>query len=63
MHPIHFTRPDQREVQLQPWSDHDLDQMSQITEDDISKAKRYWSRHLPARFKDLLNAVSRIGQR
>lgn len=61
MHPIRFTRPDQREVELQPWSDHELDAMSQVTDDEKRLAKRYWERHLPLMFKSLLNAVARIG--
>jgi hypothetical protein len=58
--PIQFTRPDRREVELQPWSDADLDRMATLTETDQRRAASYWRRFLPRRLRDLLDAISTI---
>jgi len=42
--PVRIHTPKGNEVELLPWSDQDLDEMSQITETDIERAKRYWRR-------------------
>ena len=55
--PIAFTRPDQRVMQYQPWTDDDLHSMSQVSEQDIADATLYWTKALPARFKRLLDAL------
>lgn len=57
--PIHFQTPGERAVELMPWSDQDLDNMAQITEDDMSRAESYWRRLLPQRLRDLLSAIAR----
>ncbi len=57
--PIHFQTPGERAVQLMPWSDQDLDNLSQITEDDIDRAEAYWRRRLPQRLRDILSATAR----
>ena len=54
--PIAFTRPDQRQDEYVPWSDDDLHTMSEVTEQDIEKARQYWQRALPARWRDLMEA-------
>jgi hypothetical protein len=54
--PIRFTRPDHREMLLQPWSLHDVDALATITESDIDQAESYWRRLLPRRLRDLLSA-------
>lgn len=61
MQPIQFTRPDQRVIEMQPWSDHDLGVMATVTEDDQRRAAAYWRRFLPRAMRGLLDAVSRIG--
>jgi hypothetical protein len=58
MQPIQFTRPDERQVELMPWSDHDLGTMSVVTDEDQQRARLYWRRHLPAVLRDLLDARS-----
>lgn len=60
MQPINFLRPDQREVQLQPWSEADLDQMAEVTETDKRRAAGFWRTWLPARIRGILDAV-RLG--
>lgn len=54
--PIHFQTPGERSVELLPWSDQDLEQMSQITEEDRRRADAYWRRLLPRKLRDLLSA-------
>ena len=54
--PIHFLRPDERSVEMLPWTDAELDQMSQISEGDKRTADAYWRRYLPKRLRDLLRA-------
>lgn len=58
MRPIHFLRPDQREAQLLPWSDQDLDEMAQISDADKEQTAAYWRRLLPRRLRNLLDARS-----
>ena len=58
--PIHFHTPGERPIALLPWSDRDLDQMSQISESDIRRADAYWKRYLPKRLRGLLDAKSTI---
>lgn len=60
--PIAFTRPDERQVELLMWTDQELDDMAIVTEDDQTRARAYWRRLLPRRFRDLLDAVSTVGQ-
>ncbi len=57
--PIHFQTPGQRAVELTPFSDQDLDNLSQITEDDIDRSQSFWQRRLPKPLHDLLNALRR----
>jgi len=56
--PIAFTRPDQRQVELLAWSDHDLDTLADISDTDIARAQGYWRSHLPRRYRLLLEATS-----
>lgn len=58
--PIQFLMPDQRTVQLLPWSDADLNQMSQVGPRDIKDAAAYWREHLPRRLRTILDARSTI---
>jgi len=60
--PIAFTRPDQRQVELMPWSDRDLDDMAIVTEDDQQRARSYWQRFLPRRYRAILDAISTIAR-
>jgi hypothetical protein len=55
--PIHFQTPGERHVELIPWTDQDLDNLSQITTDDMDRAESYWKRRLPKSLRDLLSAV------
>ncbi len=56
--PINFLRPDGSVVEVTAWSDADLDEMAFITPDDQQAAEAYWRRHLPRKFRTLLDAVS-----
>lgn len=58
--PIAFTRPDQRQVELLPWTDRDLDDMAMVTDEDRSRAASYWRMHLPRRYRALLDAISTV---
>lgn len=60
--PIAFTRPDERQVELLLWTDRDLDDMAIVSSDDQRRAASYWRRLLPPQFRDVLDAVSTIGQ-
>lgn len=62
MQPIQFRRPDQREVELQPWTDHDLDAMAEISETDKQRTAAYWRRYMPRRLRGLLDALSTVGR-
>ena len=57
--PIHFQTPGERAVELIPWSDQDLLNMTQITTDDMDRAEAYWRTRLPKHLKDLLTAIVR----
>jgi hypothetical protein len=39
-----------------PLTDEDLDKLSQVTPEDIEKAKSFWQENASAKYKDLLNA-------
>ena len=39
-----------------PLTDHDLDRLAEITEDDIQRAKALWRRTAPPEFRNLLEA-------
>jgi len=54
--PIAFQRPDQRVVELLPWSEDDLAIMAQVTEADIQHARLVWRDMLPRRWRLLLEA-------
>ncbi len=58
---ILFTRPDGRQVELLAWADYDLDALAAISEDDVSRAQRYWRAHLPRRYRLILDATSTVG--
>lgn len=58
--PIRFVHPNQREVELLSWSDHDLDQMAMLTEQDRQRANSLWRRLLPRVFRTLLAARSTV---
>jgi hypothetical protein len=58
MQPIQFQHPDQRVVELQPWSDADLDDLAQISDSDKERAAAYWRARLPRRLRVLIDAVS-----
>jgi hypothetical protein len=40
-----------------PLSDEELEQLAQITDDDIEAAKNLWRKNAPDEFRDLLDAV------
>lgn len=60
--PIHFQTSEERHIELIPWSDADLVQMSQISQQDQQRADAYWRRLLPRRLRNLLAARSQLGQ-
>ena len=39
-----------------PLTDKQLDKLSQVTEEDIEKAKQLWRKYAPPKFADLLDA-------
>lgn len=41
---------------LPPLTDAELDELSQITEEDIEEAKKLWKQNVPDDFVDLLDA-------
>lgn len=58
--PIAFTRPDQRQDELLSWSDREIDDMAIVTDEDRQRARSYWRRLLPRRFRDVLDAISTV---
>lgn len=58
--PINFQTPDERTVELLPWSDGDLTTMAEVSESDQEAALAYWQRLLPLRLRNLLRARSTI---
>ena len=57
--PIAFRRPDQREVELLPWSGPTLDDLAKVTEEDVRKARVFWRNLLPARYRSMLDAIAK----
>lgn len=55
-----FDMPDKKKIPLgKPLqlSDDDLDELSKVTEETIEKTEKFWRKHAPEPYKDLLDAV------
>jgi hypothetical protein len=58
---ITLVQPGGREFELILWTDVDLEQMAQVDEYVIARARSYWRTRLPASLRDVLNASRTIG--
>lgn len=47
------------DLTLTPWSDEDLDALSQVTPERQQEAAAWWRKNAPRRFKRLLDAEDR----
>jgi len=41
---------------IQPWTEEELDALSEITEEDIDRAMTQWEHDAPRKYRQLLNA-------